>query len=117
MRVVCAGDRRPPHAFKATASPHSLQTTTTTTHHAARLRDGDDAAAVEPGLEQDLRQLRRLARARLADDDDHVVVAHGLDDLGGVAADGQVGHIHHLLFDVFEDTRRLRRLQEAGEAI
>ena len=56
--------------------------------HASRLRDRD-AGAGDGGAEQDLRHLRRLPRARLADDDDDGIRANRGDDRVGVLGDGE----------------------------
>ncbi len=57
----------------------------------ARLGVADRAADAAAELEADLGQLRGLARAGLAGDDDHLVRAIGLGDLVAPRADGQVG--------------------------
>ena len=57
---------------------------------ATRLRAADlHALGGVAVLVQILRNLRRLARARLADDDEDLVIAHGLQKLLAVVVDGQ----------------------------
>jgi hypothetical protein len=57
---------------------------------APRLRVTDVPVQAAPGLEADLRQLRRLARAGLAADHHHLVGEDGVADLGPPRADGQL---------------------------
>ena len=57
---------------------------------AAGLRVADQAVDPAAQLQADLRQLRRLARARLAADDHHLVVADGAADLVASGRDGQI---------------------------
>ena len=68
---------------------------------AARHGDGGDATGLghgdahvgaghEPGAVEDLRHLRRLAGARLADDHDHGVLANRGDDLACVPRHGEL---------------------------
>ena len=52
---------------------------------APRLRVADEAGDAAAHLQADLRQLRRLARAGLAADDDHLVLLDGAADLVAVA--------------------------------
>ncbi len=59
----------------------------------ARLRVADHAALAAPHGEADLGDLRGLARARLAADDDDLVVADGRGDLVGALRDGQLRRI------------------------
>ncbi len=47
----------------------------------ARLRAGNRAAARKPGIEEEARDLRRLAAARLPDDDQRPVCLDELDQL------------------------------------
>lgn len=56
---------------------------------AARLRAADHAARRVPRLKQVLRELRRLARARLPDDDEHLVRRDGSEELRLELEDGQ----------------------------
>ncbi len=61
-----------------------------------RLRVGDRRA---PELEADLRQLRRLARAGLARDDDDLVLADRRQQIVAAGADGQLGRVADLRDD------------------
>ena len=56
---------------------------------ASRLRMPDQPADAAPVLEADLGQLRGLAGAGLAADDDDLVVGHGARDLVALGGDGQ----------------------------
>ena len=59
----------------------------------ARLGVTDHAGHAAAQLHADFRQLRRLARARLARHDDHLVVADGARDLVAAGAHRQVGEV------------------------
>ena len=59
----------------------------------ARLGVTDHAGHAAAQLHADFRQLRRLARARLARHDDHLVVADGARDLVAAGAHWQVGEV------------------------
>ena len=72
-----------------------------------RLRVGDGAAHAAPELEADLRQLRRLARAGLAGDDDDLVGADRREQVVAARADRQLRRV----FD-----RRWQRLTAASDA-
>jgi hypothetical protein len=57
---------------------------------AARLGVADQPVGAAAQFQADLRQLRRLARAGLAADDDHLVLRDGLGDLAALRADRQL---------------------------
>ena len=57
----------------------------------ARLRVADQPARTAPEFEADLRQLRRLARAGFAADDDHLILGDQLGNVGPPLVDRQVG--------------------------
>mmetsp|Transcript_3805 Transcript_3805/g.8624 ORF Transcript_3805/g.8624 Transcript_3805/m.8624 type:complete len:547 (+) Transcript_3805:1499-3139(+) len=84
---------------------------------AAWLRAADLHTAVgEPGLVKVLRDLRRLARARLADDDEALVLAHRLDNLLAVRIDGQrlAYLLHRCLLGDLGRGRRLAALVDVA---
>ncbi len=61
---------------------------------AARLRHADHALFGVAGVVEDLRQLRRLAAARRALDDDRLVAREGFEDALALLVDGKVEGVH-----------------------
>jgi hypothetical protein len=56
----------------------------------AAVARADETLHAAPEFEQDLRQLRGLARTGFAADDDHLMLGHGSRDVGAPGADRQL---------------------------